>query len=67
MVNCPVCAEQMTIEEREITYVIGFNSISSPTQIAVCPCGIEIAMVEVSFDGETLEIGEDNGSTYGRD
>lgn len=64
--NCPVCAETMTIEEREITYVIGFNSISSMTKIAVCPCGVEIAMVGVSFDGQTLEVKND-GPTYGRD
>lgn len=66
MVNCPVCSEQMAIEEREITYVIGFNSVSSLTQIAVCPCGVEIAMVGVSFDGQTLEV-ENDGSAYGRD
>ena len=67
MVNCPVCAEKMSIEEREITYVIGFDSISSLTQIAVCPCGVEIALVDVSFDGQTLEIGDENGPANGRD
>lgn len=62
MVICPICAEKMIIEEREVTYVIGFNSFQTLTKVAVCSCGAEIALVGVSFDGETLEIGEDNGT-----
>ena len=67
MVICPICAEKMEIEEREISYVIGFNSLQALTKVAVCPCGVEIAMVEANFDGQTLEIGDENGTAYGWD
>lgn len=58
MVECPDCASNMKIEEREIKVIMGFSSIKKTVKVAVCSCGTEILLTEMHFSGETLTIEE---------
>lgn len=65
MVRCPECENPMTIEVRQVEYVIGFRSFIMPTKVAVCSCECQIALISVDFDGKTLTIEElEDGSTH---
>lgn len=65
MVECPDCESNMEIEERKISFVIGFSSIKKTVKVAICSCGTEILLTEMRFSGETLTIEEtENGPAH---